>query len=130
MPFKSLKQEGYMHEHPEILGKAGLADWDAATKGKHLPEKAHMKSYATAGLGHEKPKAKKKEKTHRPKHTHVEHHDDGSHTFRHTMDDGKDVTGTAPNDAALGDHMQEMLGAPAQDEGAPQMGASAAPPAA
>ena len=38
MPFASLKQEGYMHEHPEILGKKGLAEWDAATKGKHLPK--------------------------------------------------------------------------------------------
>jgi len=39
MPFKSLAQEGYMHEHPEILGKKGLAEWDAATKGtKNMPE--------------------------------------------------------------------------------------------
>lgn len=39
-PFASLAQEGYMHEHPEKLGKKGLAEWDAATKGKHLPEHA------------------------------------------------------------------------------------------
>lgn len=42
MPFKSLAQEGYMHAHPEILGKAGLSEWDAATKGKHLPERKSM----------------------------------------------------------------------------------------
>ena len=40
-PFASLTQEGYLHAHPEKLGKAGLKDWDAATKGKHLPE--HVK---------------------------------------------------------------------------------------
>jgi hypothetical protein len=28
-----------MHSHPEKLGKKGLAEWDAATKGKHLPKK-------------------------------------------------------------------------------------------
>lgn len=39
MPFVSLAQEGYMHEHPEILGKK-ISEWDAATKGKHLPEHA------------------------------------------------------------------------------------------
>jgi hypothetical protein len=38
MPFKSLAQEGYLHAHPEILGKEKLAEFDAATKGKHLPE--------------------------------------------------------------------------------------------
>lgn len=39
MPFESQAQEGYLHEHPEILGKAGLKEWDAATKGKSLPER-------------------------------------------------------------------------------------------
>ena len=43
-PFASIVQEGYMHAHPEKLGKAGLAECDAAThrfftKGKHLPQK-------------------------------------------------------------------------------------------
>lgn len=38
MPFVSLAQEGYMHEHPSVLGKKGLAEWDHATKGSHLPE--------------------------------------------------------------------------------------------
>jgi hypothetical protein len=40
-PFASLAQEGFLHAHPEKLGKAGLKEWDAATKGKHLPE--HVK---------------------------------------------------------------------------------------
>jgi len=38
MPFASLAQAGYMHTHPKILGKKGLAEWDAATKGKKLPK--------------------------------------------------------------------------------------------
>ena len=37
-PFSSLAQEGFLHAHPEKLGKAGLKEWDAATKGKHLPQ--------------------------------------------------------------------------------------------
>lgn len=40
-PFASIAQEGYLHAHPEKLGKAGLKEWDAATKGKKLPE--HVK---------------------------------------------------------------------------------------
>lgn len=41
MPFVSAAQRGYMHAHPEILGKAGLAEWDAASKGQHVPEHVH-----------------------------------------------------------------------------------------
>jgi hypothetical protein len=40
-PFASLAQEGYLHAHPEKLGKKGLAEWDAETKGKSLPK--HVK---------------------------------------------------------------------------------------
>lgn len=43
MPFESLAQEGYMHEHPEILGKEGLKEWDEATKGKKLPKRKRAK---------------------------------------------------------------------------------------
>jgi len=38
-PFASLAQAGYMHSHPEILGKKGLAEWDRATKGRKLPKR-------------------------------------------------------------------------------------------
>jgi len=38
-PFASLAQEGFLHAHPEKLGKKGLAEWDEATKGKHLPKR-------------------------------------------------------------------------------------------
>jgi len=30
-----------MHANPEVLGKKGLAEWDAASKGQHVPE--HVK---------------------------------------------------------------------------------------
>lgn len=38
-PFASLAQEGYLHAHPEKLGKEKLAEFDAATKGKKLPKR-------------------------------------------------------------------------------------------
>ncbi len=40
-PFASLAQAGYMHTHPEILGKKGLSEWDAASKGRKIPK--HVK---------------------------------------------------------------------------------------
>ena len=41
MPFKSQAQAGYFHTHKKELEKQGVdvAEWDAATKGKHLPKK-------------------------------------------------------------------------------------------
>jgi hypothetical protein len=41
-PFKSLAQAGYMHANPGILGKKGLSEWDAASKGRKIPK--HVKS--------------------------------------------------------------------------------------
>jgi hypothetical protein len=43
LPFESKAQQGFMHAHPEILGKKGLKEWDEATKGHYqdLPEHAH-----------------------------------------------------------------------------------------
>jgi hypothetical protein len=41
MPFVSQAQAGYLHAHPEILGEAGLKEWDEATRGKHLPKHVH-----------------------------------------------------------------------------------------
>jgi len=38
-PFASLAQEGWAHTHPEEFGKKNLAEFDAATKGKHLPKR-------------------------------------------------------------------------------------------
>jgi hypothetical protein len=42
-PFASLAQAGYMHSHPEILGKAGLKEWDEASKGRKIPYKVKGK---------------------------------------------------------------------------------------
>ena len=36
-PFASAAQRGYMHAHPEVLGKKALAEWDAASKGQKVP---------------------------------------------------------------------------------------------
>lgn len=42
MPFVSAAQQGYLHAHPEVLGKEKLHEFDEATKGKHnLPEHVH-----------------------------------------------------------------------------------------
>lgn len=58
MPFKSAAQRGYLHAHPEILGKKGLAEWDAASKGQHVPEHVHEHSSATYAMAHEARKKK------------------------------------------------------------------------
>lgn len=47
MPFVSQAQRGYLHSHPEILGKAGLKEWDEATKGKKLPKRVPKKGGST-----------------------------------------------------------------------------------
>jgi hypothetical protein len=46
MAFASKAQQGYMHAHPEVLGKTALHEWDQATKKKKggfkkLPEHVH-----------------------------------------------------------------------------------------
>lgn len=38
-PFASLAQAGYMHSHPEILGKDALNEWDASSKGRKIPKR-------------------------------------------------------------------------------------------
>jgi hypothetical protein len=42
-PFASLAQAGYMHSHPEILGKEKLKEFDKASKGQHVPYKVKRK---------------------------------------------------------------------------------------
>ena len=120
MPFASKAQAGYLHSHPEILGKAGLAEWDAASKGKSLPEHKSMKN----------------KKGHSFSHTHIEHHHDGSHTVHHVheSDSKKDVKHAVPDLDGAHDSMEEHLGAPNEGEPAaapPAMaGAAPAPPMA
>ena len=95
MPFVSRAQEGYLHEHPEILGKAGLHEWDAATKGKHLPEHAHKDTQ----MAHKK--------QHPYKRTHIEHHEDGSHTIHHEHEQGPE--GDKHHAVASHDEMMDKL---------------------
>jgi hypothetical protein len=42
-PFASLAQAGYLHSHPEILGKEKLKEFDKASKGQHVPYKVKRK---------------------------------------------------------------------------------------
>jgi|SRR5208282_131583 len=39
MPYKSLAQEGLFHSADSPVGPEEVKKWDAATKGKHLPQK-------------------------------------------------------------------------------------------
>lgn len=106
MPFKSLAQEGYLHAHPDILGKTKLAEFDAATKGKHLPK--HAKHGFT--------------------HTTVTHHHDGSHTVtHHHVDPEKTVEHAVPDHDGMMDSMQQHL-SPEMSAASPEppaMGAAA-----
>lgn len=42
MPYASKAQQGYFHAHQKELERQGVnvSEWDAASKGKKLPEKA------------------------------------------------------------------------------------------
>ena len=43
MPYKSQAQEGLFHSKNSPVGKKVVKEFDAATKGKHLPKKAGKK---------------------------------------------------------------------------------------
>lgn len=45
MPYKSKAQAAYFHIHKKELQKQGVnvAEWDAASKGKKLPQKARKR---------------------------------------------------------------------------------------
>jgi hypothetical protein len=47
MPYVSQAQAGYFHTHEKELAKQGVkvGEWDAATKGKHLPKRAKKFTY-------------------------------------------------------------------------------------
>jgi hypothetical protein len=92
-----------MHAHPEILGKAGLKEWDSATKGSHLPKHA--------GHGFHK--------------TEITHHHDGSHTVtHHHVDPEKSVEHAVPDLAGAQESLEQNVGAGAQAApgGAPMPG--------
>ena len=47
MPYKSEAQRRFMHTRAgtkALGGKAKVAEWDRASKGKHLPKRAKKKS--------------------------------------------------------------------------------------
>jgi hypothetical protein len=52
MPYKSQAQAGYFHTHKAQLERQGVdvGEWDAATKGKHLPRRAAVRQ-KTVNLG-------------------------------------------------------------------------------
>lgn len=106
MPFKSQAQAGYMHEHPEILGKKGLAEWDAATKGKHLPERKHMEhETVSSGLAHKAPKA------HKPQpEAHVKKLHTGGYMVTKHHPEGHMTEHGAENIAEVAGHLEEHMG--------------------
>jgi hypothetical protein len=70
-----------------------------------------MKDPLVHGLS-TRPKAPKKRAVkHGVKSTHVDHHEDGTHTYRHTMHDGSEQTGTAQDMDALHAAMSQNIGA-------------------
>ena len=101
-----------------------------------LAEAAEEKAEPKDDKKEEKSEKKDSKKKHsgKPhfKHTHVEHHDDGSHTVRHTgqpSEDGKpgeEMSYAAPDMAALNQGMSQNVGG----EPAPGAAAEAAPAAA
>ena len=48
MPFASKAQQGYLNAHPDKLGAARLAEFNAASKGLKLPKRAAKKKKAKA----------------------------------------------------------------------------------
>jgi hypothetical protein len=84
--------------------------------------------------GEKKPSMKKKK--HGGKHTHIEHHSNGSHTMKVSMDDGSEQSSAHPDDASLMEAMQGQLNTPApapqsqgQGGGAPEPAAAGGAPA-
>jgi len=84
-------------------------------KGEHvIPKESSMAS------------SKGKIPKHGIKHTHTEHHTDGTHTVTHSHHDGTSTSHALPDVAALNDHMTGALSPEPQTEG----GMQAAPDAA
>ena len=77
-----------------------------------------------------KPKASTAPKKGKHKHTHIEHHDNGTHTVRHTPAAGGPEVSYAANDMdGVHDGLEEHVGEPNGDEGQEQMAGGAAPQA-
>ena len=87
--------------------------------------------------GKSKGKSKKAAKKKHPRHTHIEHGDDGSHVIRHQFDQGDEgEPGTPDSVHGVGDadgllaHMQGQFGGQLPAPAAAGPGAAGAPPAA
>lgn len=121
MPYKSLAQEGFLHAHSEKLGKKGLAEWDAATKGKHLPEHASKENTVKKDS---KPEAK-----HEFSHSTIRHFKDGSHSLHHhhESDKTKDVKHAVATDDAMHDSLHQHVGIPNSGEAQANAGQSGIP---
>jgi len=116
-----------MHEHPGILGKKGLAEWDAATKGRHLPEHSHMahKEYATDALGGHHAEEHHGHKKHHAFHrTTITHHPNGSHTVEHEHEEGahKNVSYAVPDLDGVHDGLETNVGEPNPGEAEAEAG--------
>lgn len=58
MPFVSTAQQGFLHAHPEILGKKKLHEFDEATKGRYQNLPAHVHKTAHYSMAHKSRKSK------------------------------------------------------------------------
>jgi hypothetical protein len=105
-----------MKEKP---AKKSSAEALMTSEDKGMAPKKEAKS---AGKGMKKPKHK---------HTHVEHHDDGSHTVRHIPNDGdKEVSYAAKDLAGVHAGLDQHVGGMEAPEAPPVADAAAMPPAA
>lgn len=129
MPFVSQAQEGWAHEHPEEFGEKNLAEWDAATKGRHLPKRAHMdekdkerghgeehhesrEHRSEHGGEHEHHEARKPEGKHHPyKRTTIDHYKDGSKHILHEHESDPEQNSETAVDGhdAMMDNLHEHL---------------------
>ena len=71
-----------------------------------------------------RPKASAAPKKGKHKHTHIEHHDNGSHTVRHSGDAGE-TSYSAQDLDAVHDGLEQHVGDPNGDEGQEQMAGGA-----
>jgi hypothetical protein len=90
----------------------------AAPKASSAPKLTEPKAAGVEGAG-----GKKKHK-----HTHIEHHDNGTHTTRHTPVGGGEETSYASQDLdGVHDGLEQHVGEPNGDEAQPQMAGGGAP---
>jgi len=97
------------------------------------PEKKKSVSVGSVLSKESKPKAESKDsgkssKKKKMKHTHIEHHNDGSHTVRHTpMGGGEEMSYSKPDLDGVHDGLEEHVGDPNAAEGQPMADGGGAP---